>query len=160
MTLTSTDIQAGDRMPKAQEFSGFGCSGDNRSPALSWRDVPAGTKSLALTVYDPDAPTGSGWWHWQVYDLPAGLTALPAGAGQPDSELLPEGSRQGPNDYGQQAFGGACPPKGELHRYQFTLHALDVERLQVPEQPSAALIGYMINAHSLASARLEALYSR
>lgn len=153
-TLSSQDITAGKMMPKAQEFQGFGCTGGNLSPQLAWSGAPEGTKAFAVTVYDPDAPTGSGWWHWQIVNIPAGVTSLAAGAN------APEGSLQIKNDYGVAAFGGACPPPGHgIHRYQFTVHALS-KKLELPEDPSGALTGYMINAHSLGSATLEALYKR
>ena len=93
MSITSTDIKAGELMPKAQEFIGFGCSGDNLSPQLSWANAPAETKSFAITAYDPDAPTGSGWWHWVLVNIPASVTSLATGAGNPEKALLPEGSQ-------------------------------------------------------------------
>lgn len=157
--LKSRDVRPGERLNEAQVFSGFGCSGGNLSPDLAWSDAPAGTKSFALTVYDPDAPTGSGWWHWVVYDIPAGVTALPSGIGKQAS--LPINAKQGRNDYGTNNFGGACPPPGDKpHRYLFTLHALKLEKLEVPADASAALVGYMINANRLDKATLSATYGR
>ncbi len=159
-TLTSSDIGAGKTMNKAQEYQGFGCTGDNQSPQLSWRGAPKGTQAFALLVHDPDAPTGSGWWHWQLVNIPANTSELASGAGRADSELLPEGTLTIRNDYGSYDFGGACPPEGHgVHRYQFKLHALS-KRLALPENPSAALVGYMVNAHSLGMANIEALYER
>ena len=153
-TLTSEDIAEGEMMPKTQEFQGFGCSGGNLSPQLTWSGAPEGTEAFAITVYDPDAPTGSGWWHWQIVNIPANVNILAAGA------IAPEGSVQIKNDYGVAAFGGACPPPGHgVHRYQFTVHALS-QKLERPEDPSGALAGYLINAHSLGSATVEALYKR
>lgn len=161
MTITSSDINAGKMMPKAQEFSGFGCSGDNLSPQLSWSGAPAGTKSFAVTAYDPDAPTGSGWWHWVLINLPNSTTSLATGAGDPEKNLLPEGSQLFKTDYGSKAFGGACPPEGDkAHRYQFKVFALNVEKLELPEDGSAALVGYYLNSHALETATLEALYKR
>jgi hypothetical protein len=161
LTLTSQDIEHGKPMTKQQEFRGFGCNGGNQSPQLSWSDAPQGTKSFALTVYDPDAPTGSGWWHWQLVDIPADQTELKANAGIADNSGIPKGSQQIPNDYGIAAFGGACPPEGHgKHRYQFTLHALSVDKLPLPKNPSSALVGYMIGAHSLETTTLEASYRR
>lgn len=160
MTLTSTDIEHGSFMDKAQEFAGFGCTGDDQSPQLSWSGAPEGTKAFAVFAYDPDAPTGSGWWHWQLINIPADVTGLAAGVGSADSEDLPEGSQQMRNDYGNAAFGGACPPPGDgAHRYQFTVFALS-QVLEIPADASAALTGYMVNANSLASATIEALYKR
>ena len=159
--LTSSDIQHGNLMGTDQEFTGFGCEGKNLSPHLSWSNPPKGTKSFALTVYDPDAPTGSGWWHWQVINLPISLTELKTGAGNQNKPALPKQAVQIENDYGVAAFGGACPPKGHgQHRYQFKLHALSVEKLDLTSQSSSALAGYMINANTINTATLEALYER
>ena len=165
LSLSSNDISHGQYMTKAQEFNGFGCGGQDSSPHLAWTNAPKGTKSFAITAYDPDAPTGSGWWHWQVINIPTSTTELPtnAGASADDNkeQLLPEKSRQMINDYGVKAFGGACPPVGHgVHRYRFTVHALSVESLELPEKPSAALVGYMINANTLAISTIEALYRR
>ncbi len=159
LTSPDKDIKTGRPMTKVQEYSGFGCSGDNLSPALEWKNPPAGTKSFAVTVYDPDAPTGSGWWHWIVYDIPAAATGLPAGAGVLAN--LPDGAKQGRNDYGEHKFGGACPPAGDRpHHYVFTVYALKVDKLKVPDDASAALIGYNIRANRLGLAKLTTTYSR
>ncbi|MBD1583082.1 YbhB/YbcL family Raf kinase inhibitor-like protein [Pseudoalteromonas sp. S16_S37] len=161
LTLTSNDIAQGEFMSKKHEFTGFGCSGDNLSPHLAWQDAPKGTKSFAITAYDPDAPTGSGWWHWQVVDIPVSVVEMKTGVGINTQSKLPDGAKQISNDYGVENFGGACPPKGHgVHRYQFTIHALSVEKLSLSASPSSALVGYMINANSLGSATLEALYQR
>ncbi|WP_215398322.1 YbhB/YbcL family Raf kinase inhibitor-like protein [Rheinheimera oceanensis] len=159
-TLTSADIQHGGFMKKAQEFQGFGCSGANTSPQLTWSGAPNGTAAFAILAYDPDAPTGSGWWHWQVVNIPADINTLATGAGDAGKNLLPAGSMQLRNDYGAAGFGGACPPAGHgVHRYQFTIHALS-KKLELPENASGALTGYMVHAHSLAFATIEALYKR
>ncbi|AWB65639.1 YbhB/YbcL family Raf kinase inhibitor-like protein [Saccharobesus litoralis] len=159
--LTSQDIKADQQMSQLFEFNGFGCSGQDLSPHLAWKNAPKGTKSFAITVYDPDAPTGSGWWHWQVVNIPNDVHELAQGVGEVKSDSMPQGSQQITNDYGSKAFGGACPPKGHgLHRYQFTVHALKVEKLELPANASGALTGYMINANAIASATLEALYQR
>jgi Raf kinase inhibitor-like YbhB/YbcL family protein len=159
--LVSQDIQPDKLMPKAQEYQGFGCDGGNISPQLAWRDIPAGTKSFAITAYDPDAPTGSGWWHWIAFNIPAEVHELPSGAGDPTSALAPAGMIQHRTDYGTPGFGGACPPKGDkAHRYQFKVFALDVERLDIAPESSAALVGFMLNDHKLGVAELEALYQR
>ena len=156
--LSSTDIAAGKHMKKAQEFNGFGCTGDDLSPQLSWSGAPAGTVAYAITAYDPDAPTGSGWWHWQLINIPADVTSLVAGAGKADK--APKGSQHIENDYGVAGFGGACPPQGHgVHHYKFTVHALS-KKLELPATASGALTGYMINANSLGSASIEALYTR
>ncbi len=160
MTLESDDISHGSFMNKAQEYQGFGCSGGNTSPHLSWSGAPEGTAAFAVFAYDPDAPTGSGWWHWQLINIPADVTELAAGAGSSDSSKIPKGSMQLTNDYGDAGFGGACPPEGDgAHRYQFTVFALP-QKLELPENASSALAGYMVRANALASATIEALYRR
>ena len=159
--LSSNDIRHGEFMPKAQEFNGFGCSGGDLSPHLKWLNTPKGTKSFAITAYDPDAPTGSGWWHWQIINIPNTVTEISAGAGSTKQNLAPEGSIQIENDYGSRGFGGACPPQGHgVHHYRFTIHALSVEKIELPENASGALAGYMINANTIESSTIEALYQR
>ena len=160
-TLTSPTIKPGSMLTEAQVFKGFGCEGKNTSPALKWSGAPSGTKSYAVTVYDPDAPTGSGWWHWVVYNIPASATELPEGAGGTDGKGLPAGTAQGRTDFGSAGFGGACPPKGDKpHRYIFTVHALKTDKIEVPADASAALVGFMLNANRLAKASFEARYGR
>ncbi|KPA88975.1 Raf kinase inhibitor-like protein, YbhB/YbcL family [Pseudomonas asplenii] len=159
-TVSSHDISDGKPLTSREVFQGFGCSGGNTSPQLSWQNAPAGTQSFAITAYDPDAPTGSGWWHWTVVNLPATTHELPSGAGSKGGQL-PAGSVQGRTDYGQPGFGGACPPPGDKpHRYQFTVWALKTDRLPVDEQSSGALVGYMLNANALGKATLTATYGR
>ncbi len=161
LSLFSDDVSSGEFMAKTQEFNGFGCSGGDQSPHLAWNNAPEGTKSFAVTVYDPDAPTGSGWWHWQLVNIPAHVSELVPGAGNADGIKAPEGSMHVANDYGGRSFGGACPPQGHgVHRYRFTVHALSVETLDLPENASGALAGYMINANALATSTIEALYQR
>lgn len=161
-TLSSPDIKPGGRISEAQVFNGFGCSGGNISPALTWKNPPAGTKSYALLVHDPDAPTGgSGWWHWLVINLPASATGLAAGAGKADGSGLPAGASQINTDFGGPGWGGPCPPTGDKpHRYHFTLYALKTDKLELPAGATAALAGYMVNAHSLGKARFTGLYGR
>jgi Raf kinase inhibitor-like YbhB/YbcL family protein len=157
--LRSPDVSEGATLTEAQVYSGFGCSGDNLSPALTWSGAPAGTRSFALTVYDPDAPTGRGWWHWVVFDLPAGTHSLARGMGR--TGALPAGARQARNDFGTADFGGACPPAGDKpHRYVFTIYALKVDRLDVPQDASAARVGSAINAHQIGQASITARYGR
>jgi Raf kinase inhibitor-like YbhB/YbcL family protein len=160
-TLASPTIKPGSTLTQAQVFNGFGCSGQNVSPALKWSGAPAGTKSFAVTLYDPDAPTGSGWWHWVVIDLPADSTGLAEGAGTADGKALPAGARQGRTDFGAAGFGGACPPQGDKpHRYIFTVYALKTDKIDVPADASAALIGFMLNANKLATATFTAKFGR
>lgn len=159
--LVSPDLVPGQAIGAAQVFNGFGCTGGNVSPALSWRNAPAGTKSFALMVHDPDAPTGSGWWHWVVWNLPANLQSLPARAGDPAAKLLPPGVVQGNTDFGTPGYGGPCPPPGDKpHRYYFRLHALKVDKLDLPANATAAFVGFNVNANSLGVAELMATYGR
>ncbi|MEL6548390.1 MAG: YbhB/YbcL family Raf kinase inhibitor-like protein [Myxococcota bacterium] len=157
-TLSSPDVAEGQRLAARHVFEGFGCKGGNLSPELTWSGAPKGTKSYAVSVYDPDAPTGSGWWHWNVFNLPSETSTLPRGATA--TQGLPKGARQATNDYGAMGFGGACPPPGEVHRYVITVYALDVKTLEVPKNASNALIGFMTRAHSLASEHITAVFSR
>lgn len=157
--LTSPDIQEGHFMAKTFEFNGFGCDGPNLSPALNWANPPVGTQGFAITVFDPDAPTGSGFWHWLVSGVPATVMSLAQGAAS--SGELPAGCRTFRNDYGIQTFGGACPPQGHgMHRYQFTVWALPEADLAIPDEASAAVVGFMLNATAIAKATLTATYAR
>lgn len=150
-TLTSPDIAEGQQLSNDLIFKGFGCEGGNTAPTLAWSGAPEGTESFAITVYDPDAPTGSGWWHWFAFNIPANVTGIPGGESVDGIELF--------NDYGVKGFGGACPPPGEVHRYQFTVYALGA-MLELDDSASNALSGFMVNAHSLASSTITAVYSR
>ena len=160
-SLSSPSIKPGSTLTEAQVFKGFGCEGKNISPALKWSGAPKDTRSFAVTVYDPDAPTGSGWWHWVVYNIPASATELPEGAGAADGKAMPAGAVQGRTDFGTAGFGGACPPPGDKpHRYIFTVHALKTEKIDAPADASAALVGFMINANRIGKASFEAKYGR
>jgi Raf kinase inhibitor-like YbhB/YbcL family protein len=160
-TLSSPELKPNAMMPKSFEFNGFGCSGENKSPALKWSGAPKGTKSFAVTVYDPDAPTGSGWWHWVVINIPADVSELPSNAGALNSTTLPSGAVQGRTDYGSAAWGGTCPPPGDKpHHYIFTVYALKTDKLDVPADATAALTGYMIHANALGKASFTARYGR
>jgi Raf kinase inhibitor-like YbhB/YbcL family protein len=159
--LESPDIKANGQIDKRFEANVFGCSGENKSPALKWSGAPKDTRSYAVTVYDPDAPTGSGWWHWSVIDIPAGVTELKADAGNASGANLPPGARQVRIDYGVAAWGGMCPPPGDKpHRYVFTVHALKTDKLDIPADATAALAGFMINANALGKAGFTARYGR
>jgi Raf kinase inhibitor-like YbhB/YbcL family protein len=141
-------------------FKGFGCEGGNVSPALAWKNAPAGTKSFAVTVYDPDAPTGSGWWHWVVFNIPADVTSLPLGAGNPAGGQTPKNAVQS-TDFGKPGYGGPCPPKGDKpHRYIFTVYALKADKIDADENASGALVGFMLNANKLGKASFTATYGR
>jgi Raf kinase inhibitor-like YbhB/YbcL family protein len=159
--LSSPEIKPNSTMPKNFEFNGFGCSGDNKSPTLKWIGAPKETQSFAVTMYDPDAPTGSGWWHWLVVNIPAGVNELAANAGALNSTTLPNGARQGRNDFGVAAWGGTCPPPGDKpHHYIFTVYALKTDKLDIPADATAALTGYMIHANMLGKASFTSTYGR
>ncbi|MEM8957330.1 MAG: YbhB/YbcL family Raf kinase inhibitor-like protein [Pseudomonadota bacterium] len=150
--ITSSTIAEGQQLDTAQVFQGFGCEGGNTAPDLAWSGAPEGTQSFAVTVYDPDAPTGSGWWHWFAFNIPTDVTELSA------ASAVPAGAVELTNDYGTVGFGGACPPPGEVHRYQFTVHALGTV-LELDDSVSNALAGFMVNANSIASDSITAVYS-
>ena len=158
-TLTSTDL--GGQLIKSQEFNGFGCTGQNESPQLSWSNAPEGTKSFAITMYDPDAPTGSGWWHWLVFDIPSNVNELAANAGNVALNLTPKGTIQSITDYGAKGYGGPCPPEGHgLHQYVITIHALKTDILGLNEDTNAAIVGYYLSNNTIAKASLVAYYQR
>lgn len=160
LTLTSPDLKQGGTVPQKFVFNGMGCTGENVSPALEWSNAPADAKSFAVTVYDPDAPTGSGWWHWVVYNIPADAHALPEGAGSGKAEL-PAGAMQGRTDFGAPGYGGPCPPPGDKpHHYVFTVYALKTDKIEVPADATAAMVGFNLHANELASAKLTATYGR
>lgn len=160
-SIMSPEIKAGGTIPKSFEFNGFGCAGENKSPVLKWSGAPAGTKSFAVTVYDPDAPTGSGWWHWVVVNIPANVTELPSNAGAVGGANLPAGASQVKVDFGFAGWGGTCPPQGDKpHRYIFTVYALKTDKLDLPADATSALAGFMINANKLGKASFTAKYGR
>jgi Raf kinase inhibitor-like YbhB/YbcL family protein len=161
-SLTSTDIKPNGEIANRFVYQGFGCHGDNVSPQLSWSGAPKDTQSYALLVHDPDAPTGgAGWWHWIVYNIPAATTSLAQGVGTADGAALPKGSVQGKTDFGAAGWGGPCPPPGHgKHHYHFTVYALKVARLDVPDGAGAALVGYTVNANAIGKAELTGLYGR
>jgi Raf kinase inhibitor-like YbhB/YbcL family protein len=159
--LTSKDFKDGGAMPDKLVFNSFGCSGENVSPELEWTNPPAGTKSFALMVHDPDAPTGSGWWHWVVYNIPADATSLAEGAGKADGSALPKGAVQGNTDFGSPGYGGPCPPAGSgNHHYNFTLFALKVDKLDLPKNATAAFVGYNVMGNALGKAKLTGIYNK
>ncbi|MGX9254838.1 kinase inhibitor [Pantoea ananatis] len=157
MRVYSQDLHDGDKMPEKHVFNGMGYQGDNLSPHLAWEDAPEGTKSFVITCFDPDAPTGSGWWHWGVANIPAETTSLPQGAGS-GKAALPAGALQTRTDFGQAGYGGAAPPAGETHCYIFSVHALDVDKIDVDEGSSGAMVGFNVHFHVLASASLTVHY--
>ncbi len=140
-----------------QVFNGFGCTGENISPKLSWENPPKKTKSFAITMYDPDAPTGSGWWHWIVFDIPKDKKELKESFGNKESKEIV----QSVTDYGKVGFGGACPPiEDKAHKYEFTIYALDVEKLGLTKDTTPAIVGYYINQHTIEKSTITAYYKR
>jgi Raf kinase inhibitor-like YbhB/YbcL family protein len=159
LTLTSPEIKPDATISDEQVANVFGCSGKNISPALDWSDAPKGTKSFAISVYDPDAPTGSGFWHWVIVNIPADVRSIPKGAGDPKGAGLPTGALLTRTDFGVPGYGGPCPPKGDKpHHYHFNIFAVDVEKLDVDANSSAAVVGFNLHFHTLATSTLIALY--
>ena len=163
LVLTSENFKEGDYLAADHVLSeayGFGCKGRNLSPQLAWSGAPPGTASFALTCFDPDAPTGSGFWHWVVVNIPARVASLPLGAGDPASGKMPGGALEVRTDFGKPGYGGPCPPPGSVHRYVFTVFAVGLEKLPVAADTSAAVVGFHLNFNTLARASLTGLYRR
>ena len=160
-TVTSPGLKEQGKITEEHVYNGFGCSGKNVSPELQWSNAPKETKSFAVTVYDPDAPTGSGWWHWLIFNIAPTVNKLPAGAGKPGSKDAPAGSVQSVTDFGQGGYGGPCPPAGDKpHRYIFTVYALKLDQIPLKNDASGAMVGFYVNQNALAKASLTALYGR
>lgn len=158
-TLSSKDI--GGQATLTEEFNGFGCVGENKSPELSWKNAPEGTKSFAVTMYDPDAPTGSGWWHWVMFDIPSDFNELVSGAGNVSSSLAPKGAIQSITNYGAKGYGGPCPPEGHgLHQYIITIYALKTDKLGLDENTNPAVVGYYLWNNTIAKASIVTYYQR
>ena len=154
--LSSSDIQG--QIANAQVFNSFGCTGENISPQLSWTHAPAGTKSFAITAYDPDAPTGSGWWHWVAFNIDKAIDEIKTGA---STKSMPKGAIESTTSYSSKGFGGACPPEGDkAHRYIFTVYALNTEKIEQNADARPELIGFFIHSHAIAKASIMAYYGR
>jgi Raf kinase inhibitor-like YbhB/YbcL family protein len=159
--VTSTDCTDGQPLPTPQVSGVMGAGGEDRSPQLSWSGFPEGTRSFAITVYDPDAPTQSGFWHWAVANIPARVTELASGAGDQAGSGLPEGAVQLRNDAGFPGYVGAAPPAGHgPHRYFVTVHAVDTEALDVTPDTTPAVLGFNLFGHSLGRATLVATHEQ
>ena len=150
-TLKSSDI--GGQATNKQFFNGFGCHGENISPELSWSNAPTGTQSFAVTIYDKDAPTGSGFWHWLIFNIPANIAEFKSDAGNTSKDLAPSGSIQSTTDFGQAGYGGPCPPPGPIHEYLITVYALKT-KLDLGKTTGPALVGFYINNNTLAKASI------
>jgi Raf kinase inhibitor-like YbhB/YbcL family protein len=161
--LTSNSFKDGDYLPNDFILSadyGFGCEGGNKSPHLRWSGAPAATRSFAVTLYDPDAPTGSGFWHWLVVNIPGDVTELAVGAGSRGGDL-PASALQTRTDFGAPGYGGPCPPAGDHpHRYLFSVFAVKAERLDVNPDSSGAVVGFNLHFNMLAKAAIMGLYKR
>ena len=158
-TLRSTD--AGGQAMQQHVYNGFGCTGSNVSPQLYWENPPEGTKSFAVTMHDEDAPTGSGWWHWLIFDIGKNNLELKSNAGNLTLRLAPEHSIQSKTDFGSSGYGGPCPPQGDgIHRYVITVHALNIEKLGLDENANPALVGFMAGQRTIEKASLIIYYKR
>ena len=159
-TVTSNDVTDGGMLALAQVANSMGYAGQNLSPQLAWTGFPAETRSFAVTIHDPDAPTGSGFWHWALFNIPVSTTHLPTGAGGEAGTQLPEGALQLRNDAGTHGYFGAAPPQGdEPHRYVTTVHAVDVEHLEVDAAQAPAILGFNLRFHGIARAQIVPIYS-
>jgi hypothetical protein len=160
-TFTLKSEELGGQATSAQVFQGFGCAGENRSPQLFWENPPAGTKSFAVTIFDEDAPTGSGWWHWLLFDISADVHALNADAGNPSGAHVPPGALQSITDFRSKGYGGPCPPEGDkAHRYVVTVYALKTDKLGLDAETNPALVGFMLEQNYIEKASLIFYYSR
>lgn len=158
-TLRSKDI--GGQATDKQVYNGFGCTGENLSPELYWENIPTGTKSFAITMYDPDAPTGSGFWHWVVFDIPKNITEIKTGAGNITKGLMPAGAIQSNTDFGQPGYGGPCPPPGHgFHQYLITIFALKTDKLGLDKNATPAYVGFNLFSNTIAKASLVMYYKR
>jgi hypothetical protein len=159
--VSSAQIAPRATIADEQVANTFGCKGGNISPEVKWSGAPAGTKSYAVTIYDPDAPTGSGFWHWVVYNIPATATELPKNAGDLKANLMPAGAVQSRTDFGVPGFNGPCPPPGDKpHRYHLTVFAVDVPKLDGDQNTPAAVVGFQLHFHTLAKGVLTGTYGR
>lgn len=159
LALRSPDFLPGGTIARTHAYDQSGCHGGNMSPALSWDRPPAGTRSFAITMFDPDA-AGGGWWHWAIFDIPAGVSSLQAGAGDPAKHLLPAGTTQVRNDFGTLGYGGPCPPAGPRHHYRLVLYALRVATLGLDASASPAQVAAKAKANALAEAEIVGIYGR
>jgi Raf kinase inhibitor-like YbhB/YbcL family protein len=160
-TFTLKSNELGGQATEKQVFNGFGCNGKNLSPQLFWENPPVGTKSFAVTIFDEDAPTGSGWWHWLIFDIPATVKELKSGAGNVSLNIAPNGSIQSNTDFKTQGYGGPCPPEGsKSHKYVITVFALKIEKLGLDTTANPALVGFMLEQNAIEKSALIFYYRR
>ncbi|MEO6522676.1 MAG: YbhB/YbcL family Raf kinase inhibitor-like protein [Mucilaginibacter sp.] len=158
-TLKSNDL--GGQFSNEFSLNGFGCSGANKSPQLYWENAPKDAKSFAITIHDPAAPTGSGWWHWVVFDIPATITEVKQGAGSTNKQLMPATAIQSNTDFGQPGYGGPCPPVGDApHPYIITVYALTMAKLGLDKNASAAYVGFALSNNLISKASLIVYFKR
>ncbi len=160
-TFTLKSAELGGQATQKQVYNGFGCSGENLSPQLNWENAPEGTKSFAITMYDKDAPTGGGFWHWLVFDIPADVSELPSGAGSADGKILPRGAIQTQTSYGTPGYGGPCPPEGHgSNQYLITVHALKTEKLGLDMNATPAVVGFYLWQNTIEKASIVMYHQR
>ncbi|MCL4118618.1 UNVERIFIED_CONTAM: hypothetical protein GTU68_013547 [Idotea baltica] len=160
-TFTLKSKTLGGNSTNLEEFNGFGCTGQNVSPELNWINAPEGTKSFAITMYDSDAPTGSGWWHWVVFDIPNNIKSVCENAGNIEEGLMPQNVIQSVTNYGVAGYGGPCPPENHgIHTYEISVHALKVDKLGLDENTNPAIVGYYIWNNTIAKASIITHYER
>ena len=156
--LSSTNLRDGAQAAASQVFNDNGCTGANRSPQLTWRNPPAGTRSYAVTMFDPDAP-GPGWWHWAAANIPAHVNALPENASA-SGALKQLGALEARNDFGGAGYDGPCPPPGKPHRYVVTVYALSVDKLALAPGAPATVFDHAIRGAALGNAQITVTYGR
>ncbi|MBV8142209.1 MAG: YbhB/YbcL family Raf kinase inhibitor-like protein [Verrucomicrobia bacterium] len=158
--LVSSQWREGGTVPRENLFNGSGCQGANISPEIHWSGAPAGTRSFAITMVDPDAPAPGGWWHWVAWNIPGTVSGLPAGAGNKGSKALPASSVQCKNDYGELGYGGPCPPPGTTHHYVLRIYALSLPKLSPASDQEPAKVARLIEEHSIGVAQLTMKFGR
>ncbi len=160
-TFTLKSNELGGQATMKQVFNGFGCTGENKSPALYWENAPKETKSFAITIHDENAPTGSGWWHWVIFDIDKKSAELKSDAGDINKQIAPANSIQSKTDFGVPGYGGPCPPEGHgFHKYTITIYALKTDKLGLDSNTNPALVGFYLGQTSIEKASLVFYYKR
>jgi Raf kinase inhibitor-like YbhB/YbcL family protein len=160
-TFTLKSNELGGQATNKQVLNGFGCNGENKSPQLFWENAPSGTKSFAVTIFDEDAPTGSGWWHWLIFDIPASIKELKSDAGNTQLKIAPTGATQSINDFKTYGYGGVCPPENsKAHRYVVTVYALKTDKLGLDQNANPAMVGFMLEQNVIEKSSLIFYFKR